>query len=213
MAALGPNGTLVLPSFTGDDDSPFDSAMTPADPDIGVVPDVFWRLPDVRRSDHPFACAAYGLEAARIVADPIPFPPHKRESPVGRVHELDGKVLLLGVGHGENTTIHFAELEAGVPYRRPKHCTVLKDGEPVRIDYDENDHCCQRFALADDWMRERNLQSEGSVGYGTARLMRSRHLVATVVDRLTEEPLTFLHPRDTGCWECDDAWRSVGSGA
>src|SRR5207237_835045 len=80
---------------------------------------------------------------------------------IGRVHELDGPVLLLGVGHDANTTIHLAELLAGVPYGVPRHCTVVQDGRPVRLDYLENDHCCERFAQVDDWLQERGLQSEG----------------------------------------------------
>lgn len=78
-------------------------------------------------------------------------------SPVGRVRDLDGQVLLLGVGHDANTTLHLAELLAGVPYRTSKYCTILQNGRPVRIDYGENDHCCQRFALADEWLRSGGL--------------------------------------------------------
>lgn len=126
--ALGHDGTLVMPSWTGDDDEPFDPATTPASADLGVVPDTFWRLPGVARSDHPFASAAAGPQAERITAGPLPIPPHTPDSPVGRVYELNGQVLLLGVGHDSDTTLHLAELQAGVPYRVPKHCTILQDG-------------------------------------------------------------------------------------
>jgi aminoglycoside N3'-acetyltransferase len=166
-------------------------------------------MPGVMRGDHPFAFAAAGPRAARIVADPLPLPPHTRESPVGRVHELDGQVLLLGVGHDANTTLHFAELLAGVPYRVPKHCTVLRDGRPVRVEYGENDHCCERFALADEWLRGRGFQAEGQVGHAQARLVRARHIVEVALDHLAREPLVFLHPADAGCAECDEARRSV----
>lgn len=40
-AALGADGTLVMPSWTGDDDEPFDPAGTPVAPDLGVVADTF----------------------------------------------------------------------------------------------------------------------------------------------------------------------------
>lgn len=208
-AALGPGGTLVMPSWTGDDDEPFDPAATPASPDLGVVADTFWRLPGVVRSDHPFAFAATGPQAERITSGPLPLPPHSPGSPVSRVHELDGQVLLLGVNHDADTTIHLAELLAGVPYRVSNHCTVLQDGRPVRIDYGENDHCCARFALADDWLRQRGLQSEGRVGHAHARLARSRDIVAVAREHLARDPLLFLHPADAGCAECDEARRST----
>ncbi|HEU4883512.1 MAG TPA: AAC(3) family N-acetyltransferase [Longimicrobium sp.] len=154
-AALGPDGTLVMPSWTGDDEEPFDPVATPASADLGVVADTFWRMPGVIRSNHPFAFAAAGPRAAEITADPLPLPPHIPASPVGRVHDLGGQVLLLGVNHDADTTLHLAELLAGVPYRLPKSITVLQDGCPVRVEYGENDHCCARFALADAWLRER----------------------------------------------------------
>lgn len=208
-AALGPDGTLVMPSWTGNDDEPFDPAATPASPELGIVPETFRRLPGTARSRHPFAFAAAGPQAARITADPLPMPPHIPASPVGRVHELDGQVLLLGVGHDADTTLHLAEHLAGVPYRTPKRCTVLQDGRPVRIDYEEIDHCCARFALADTWLREHGLQAEGRVGHAHARLARARDIVAVALEHLVRDPLLFLHPADTGCAECDAARRGI----
>lgn len=209
--ALGPEGTLAMPSWSGDDDAPFDPRSTPASPDLGVVADTFWRLPGVLRSDHFFAFAAAGPQAARITAGPLPLPPHTPESPVGRVHELDGQVLLLGVDHDADTTLHLAELLAGVPYRVPRHCTVLRDGRPVRVDYGENDHCCARFTLADGWLRERGLQSEGPVGHAHARLARARDIVRVALEHLARDPLLFLHAPAEGCADCDEARRSTAA--
>jgi len=206
---LGPEGTLVMPSWGGDEDAPFDRIVSPASADLGVVADTFWRLPGVRRSDHGNAFAAAGPEALRVTAGPLPLPPHIPESPVGRVHELNGQVLLLGVGQDANTTLHLAELMAGVAYGVPKHCTVLRGGHAVRVDYDENDHCCELFALADGWLRGRGVQSDGRVGNAPARLARSREIVRIAVEHLAREPLAFLHPVSAGCLECDEARRST----
>jgi aminoglycoside N3'-acetyltransferase len=203
--ALGPDGTLVMPSWTGNDDEPFDPVQTPAAADLGVVADTFWRLPGVRRSSHLFAFAAAGREAERIVADPLPLPPHIPASPVGRVHDLDGQVLLVGVDHDANTTLHFAELLAGVPYGVSKSCLVLTEGRPVRLEYRENDHCCMRFVLADDWLRARGLQREGRVGHAHARLARARDIVTVALEHLAADPLVFLHGAGEGCAECDEA--------
>jgi aminoglycoside 3-N-acetyltransferase len=124
--ALGPGGTLVMPSMTDDEDHPFDAKTTPCT-GMGVVADTFWRLPGVLRSDSPHAFAAAGTRAARITAPhPIDLP-HGPDSPVGRVHDLGGQVLLLGVGHDGNTTIHLAEYLAGVRYRRQKYAMVVRD--------------------------------------------------------------------------------------
>ncbi len=210
--ALGPEGTLVMPSWGDDDATPFDPAATHVAPDLGVVAETFRHQPGVVRSAHPFAFAAVGPWAVDITRDPLPLPPHAAASPVGRVHELDGEVLLLGVGHDADTTLHLAELLGGAPYRTPKHCTVADvDGRPVRVEYGENDHCCERFALADDWLRARGLQREGVVGSASARLLRSRDIVSVACEQLARDPLVFLHLPEAACGECDMARRSVGT--
>lgn len=209
--ALGPSGTLVMPAWSGDDDEPFDPLTTSAALSLGVVADTFWRLPGVLRSNHFHAFAAVGPEAALITSDPLPLPPHIPESPVGRVHDLNGQVLLLGVGHDSDTTLHLAELLASVPYRLTKYCTVLRGGRLVRIDYQENDHCCERFAFADEWLRARGLQSEGRVGHAQARLAHARDIVGVALEQLARDPLLFLHPPSAGCVECDEARRSIDS--
>jgi aminoglycoside N3'-acetyltransferase len=207
-AALGPDGTLVMPAMSDDDNRPFDVATTPCS-GMGVVADRFWRLPDVSRSDNVSSFAAIGPLAAAITAPHPLAPPHGIDSPVGRVAALGGWVLLLGVGHTENTTIHLAEALARVPYRIRKWCTVVRDGVPTRVEYEETDHCCQGFLLLDRWLRERGCQREGVVGNGPARLMRAAEVVRVAVAHLLVEPCVFLHPRNTGCDECDCAWSSI----
>jgi aminoglycoside 3-N-acetyltransferase len=210
--AVGSEGTIVMPSWGDDDEIPFDPARTPVAADLGVTAELFRRRPGVRRSDHPFAFAALGPHAATVTADPFPRPPHAAASPVGRVYDLEGRVLLLGVGHDADTTVHLAESMAGVPYQVPKHCTVLEAGRAVRVEYTENDHCCQRFALVDEWLRARGLQREGPVGHAGARLADSRDIVAVVRERLAEDPLIFLHPPGSGCAECDEARQHSSEG-
>lgn len=207
--AVGPEGTLVMPSWTSDDHAVFDRTRTPAAPDLGIVAVRFWQMPGVERSDHPFAFAAAGPRAEEILRDPLPIPPHVPASPVGRVRDADGQVLLLGVEHDADTTIHLAELEAVVPYRRRKSITIERAGRPFRLEYGENDHCCEKFRLVGDWLDQEGLQSTGPIGSGTGRLSRSTDVVRVVVDRLTQDPMTFLHPRGSSCRQCQEAWHST----
>jgi aminoglycoside N3'-acetyltransferase len=206
-SALGPYGTLVMPSMSDDDERVFEPGKTPS-AGMGVVADTFWRLPGVARSDSPHAFAAVGPKAAEITrAHPLDVP-HGLDSPVGRVHELDGQVLLLGVGHDANTTVHLAESLAGVRYRRPKHLTALVDGQPTRIAYEEIDHCCEMFRLVDGWLDAAGRQRRGIVGHSEARLARSRDIVAAAVARLRRDETVFLHPPGVD-GECDEARASL----
>jgi aminoglycoside N3'-acetyltransferase len=96
---LGPDGTLVMPAWSGNDDEPLDPASTPTSPDLSVVPDHLLAAPwgDPKQ---PPVCFCSGRPAGGwITSGPFPIPPHTLESPVGRMYELDGQVLLLGVGH------------------------------------------------------------------------------------------------------------------
>lgn len=90
-----------------------------------------------------------------------------------------------------------------------KYCIILQDGVPTRIDYGEIDHCCRNFVLVGRWLDERGLQRVGRVGHASARLARSRDVVATVVEELAADPCRFLCPEGTGCEECDLAWKST----
>ena len=208
LEAIGPEGTLVMPSWTDDDDEVFDPAAYEVDDHLGVVADEFWQRAGAVRGTHPFAVAALGPRADEVAGAPFVLPPHAPGSGIAKVHDLDGWVLLLGVDHDGDTTIHLGELMADVPYRVPHFITVLEDGEPKRIDYGENDHCCQNFVWVGDWLRARGLQRESVVGYGRAQLARARDIVTTVVEELAEDPCRLLHARGT-CESCDEAWASL----
>jgi aminoglycoside 3-N-acetyltransferase len=208
QAALGPNGTLVMPSMTDDDDHPFERRSTPC-VGMGVVADIFWRMPGVLRSDSPHAFAAIGPEASRITADHPLDVPHGLNSPVGRVYDLDGRILLLGVGHDANTTIHLAEGLAGVRYRRRKSVTIIEGGKLARYGYGEIDHCCDNFKLVDQWLDAGGRQRHGPVGHGEGRLAGARDVVATVTDRLRTNETVFLHEPGVDT-QCDEARASIG---
>ena len=199
LEVLGTDGTLVMPSMADDDDTPFDRTAIPCRA-VGLVADTFWRMPGVLRSDNPHAFAAHGPLASRIT-QPHPIDiPHGVDSPPGRVFHLDGSILLLGVGHDANTTLHVAEAIAGVRYRQPKYATVLEHGKPKRYEYGETDHCCENFNLLDEWLGER--QRRGKVGDAQARLFKARDAVAAALQRLRENETVFLHPAGA-CGECD----------
>jgi aminoglycoside 3-N-acetyltransferase len=200
---LGATGTLVMPAMADDDIHAFDPATSPCR-SMGVVADTFWRLPGVLRTDSPHAFAAEGPHAPEITRDQPVEIPHGPDSPVGRVHDLDGQVLLLGVGHDANTTLHLAENLATVRYRRQAVATVLVAGRATRCHYEEVDHCCENFSLMDVWLDPAGLQRRGTVGHGEARLARSRDLVRIAVAHLKDNETVFLHPPGA-CGECDEA--------
>lgn len=150
--AVGPSGTVLVNVGVRDDWSwvndrpeheraqllagadPFDALTTPADPDNGVVAEVFRTAPGTLVSDHPEGrFAARGALAAELVAD-VPWDDYYGPgSPLERFVERGGRVLRLGADEDTVTLLHYAEhlvpLEGKRRVRR--HRLVATPGGPA----------------------------------------------------------------------------------
>ena len=87
----------------------FFTPRMPADPLMGIIPETFRKHPRARRSSHPIQSFA-GMNAGKFLEaqrldDPL--------GPLGALEKQDGWVVLLGVDHTVNTSIHYAEKLAG----------------------------------------------------------------------------------------------------
>jgi len=136
-AAVGPDGTLLMTLGARDDRAwinerperdrpgllrgtePFDCLQTPADPDMGILAEVFRRRPRTLVSDHPEGrFGASGPLADRLVQD-VPWDDYYGPgSPLERFVQAGGRVLRLGADLGTVTLIHFAEYLAPIPSKR-----------------------------------------------------------------------------------------------
>ena len=81
----------------------------PADPSMGVVADMLRRHPAAHRSSHPIL-SFVGIQAdealqAQTIEEPL--------APIRCLVDKQAWVLLVGVNHTRNTSIHFAEKLAG----------------------------------------------------------------------------------------------------
>jgi len=148
---LGPQGTLVMPTHCGDLSDPANwknppvpeawwdiirKTMPPYDPDVtptrgmGIIPETFRKQKGVLRSIHPqVSFAAWGAEAVRVTEGHSLDFGLGEASPLARVYDLQGWVLLLGVGYENNTSLHLAEYRASYPGRR-----AIEDGAPMLVD-------------------------------------------------------------------------------
>jgi aminoglycoside 3-N-acetyltransferase len=87
---------------------PFHPDM-PVDKMMGALPEVLRKHPKAKRSVHPIQSFA-GINANAIVNAQTIFDPF---APIAALAEQDGWVLLLGVDHTVNTSIHYGEKLAG----------------------------------------------------------------------------------------------------
>lgn len=200
LDVLTPTGTLMVPTHTSANSDPadwqhppvpaawwptireqspgFDPARTPSQ-GMGIFPEVVRCWPGARRSVHPYVSfAAVGARASAIVEN------HPLEdalgdgSPLGALYRENGKVLLLGCGHGSNTSLHLSECRQAQPVMAKYGGSVRRPSGAGRWvtwtapEADESD-----FPEAGDAYEQTGTVRIGRVGNADAHLMPQRELV------------------------------------
>jgi len=214
QAAVGEGGNLLLPTlpFSG---SAYeyaragritDVARTPSH--MGLLTEIFRRLPGVRRSIHPtHPVAAWGARSEELIrGHHESLTPCGRGSPFHRLLELRGKVLLAGVDVRSMTFFHYMEevLEPSMPFS-PFTAewfdlqTRAADGRlyltRTRL-YDPAVSSRRDVRLMVDPLRRGGLWNEGKVG-------RLRLIVLDAVD--VAETLQSMAGRGAYCYEPGEA--------
>ena len=206
LDVIGPTGTLTMPSHSGDwsdparwvnppvpeswwpviaaECPPYDPYATPMY-QMGVIPQALLARRQTLRSAHPSVShMALGAQASAVCGSHPLDHGFGETSPLARLYELDAKVLLLGVGHDSNTSLHLAEHRAAWPSKRTitQHSAVLVDGERHWVEYTELDGDTDDFVALGAEFESTGRGHTGSVGAATARLMRQRELVDFATD-------------------------------
>ena len=208
---LGETGTLVMPTHSTDLTEPSQwenppvpeswwpvirATMPAYQPDLtptrsmGIIAETFRKQKGVLRSAHPHhSFCAYGHQASHITNNHSLEFSLGEDSPLARIYDLDGYVLLLGVGHDSNTSMHLAEYRATFP---TKH--IVQEGAPIltadsrswttfeNIDLDSSDfeQIGEDFLCSDVRIEVHH----GKVGLANCQLMPQRAVVDFAVNWL-----------------------------
>ncbi|MCY3739596.1 MAG: AAC(3) family N-acetyltransferase [Candidatus Poribacteria bacterium] len=208
---LEETGTLVMPAHSTDLSDPsqwknppvpeswwqiirdtmpaYDPNLTPTR-SMGKIAETFRKQNGVLRSAHPQSSfCARGPQASSIINNHALAYGFGEHSPLARIYDLQGYVLLLGVDHSSNTSIHLAEYRADFPSKR-----VVQEGAPISqagsttwttfedIDVDDSDF----DRLGEDFLRsdEEKIVQCGKVGIADCQLMPQRAVVDYAVNWL-----------------------------
>ncbi|WP_406242780.1 aminoglycoside N(3)-acetyltransferase [Streptomyces anulatus] len=211
LDALGDDGTLVVPTHSGNNSDPaywgnrpvpeswwadiraamppFDARTTPS-LGVGVIPEAVRTWPGAVRSCHPqTSFAAVGPHAAKIVEGHALDCRLGERSPLARLEEAGARVLLLGTDFASCTAFHLAE------YRVP--ASQVDNSFAVMTAQGRRWSTVRDTAISDDrfdelgaaFERESSLTS-GRVGGAKARLFGLADAVA-----YAETWLTVHRPR------------------
>lgn len=210
MECVGKEGTIMMPSQSWKNLDPeagvhweepkewwqiirdhwpaYDKAITPTNT-MGAVAEMFRRWPGVLRSDHPArSVAAWGKHAEYLTRDHDLSNIFGDGSPVGKLYELDGYVLLIGVGYDKNTSLHLADARAVYPgkHQTTEHSAVMVNGERKWVAYETLYVDGKDFGEIGEAFERQGRGKEEPLGCGRLRLMRQRELVDFAVEWIGE---------------------------
>lgn len=201
LEIVGEEGTLMMPSQTWKNLDPstgvhweepeewwdiiranwpaYDKEITPVI-GMGVVAEMFRKWPGAKRTDHPArSIAAVGKYAEYITKEHDLSNIFGERSPVAKLYELDGYILLIGVGYDKNTSLHLAEVRANFPTKRfaDESSAIMVNGKREWVTYNTQAVDDEDFVkLGDEYEKEANI-SVHKVGDANVRFMKQRPLV------------------------------------
>ena len=200
LDALGPEGTLIVPTLTGHEnlfpESPPHIDLRTAPAWIGKVPNVFLRRPEARRSIHPtHSCAAIGPRAQELTrGHQHSLTPCGITSPFFRNAAAGGQIALIGCGLDVCTTLHTVEELANVDWHLQKEVSYGSciDATGRRIEVPCRLHSYagppRDYPALEPVLLERRLMRIGRVGASTVRLIDAMGLIETALELMARDP-------------------------
>ena len=157
----------------------YDKRLTPTNT-MGVVAETFRLWLWSYRSDHPArSVAANGKHATDLTINHDLSDIFGDGSPIGRLYDLDGYVLLIGVGYDKNTSLHLADARAVYPGKHmvTEHSAVFEGGKRVWKAYETLYVDGKDFCQIGEAFEKTSRVKKVTLGNATLRLMRQRELV------------------------------------
>lgn len=199
LESLGPAGNLMLPTFNYTHPLPrpcFDPAQTPCR--TGAIPETARKQQHAVRSVHPtHSVVVFGPRADELTSGHLETRAFGVGSPLDRLLDLGGKILLLGVGHTSNSALHVVEEHAGRPkvpwsVELPEIKIRLPGGEMINHRIDTSPSCSTGFGDAEATLRAADAIQDVRVADARGQLVDGRSLRDAMLERILREPEALL---------------------
>jgi len=199
LKVVGKEGTIIVPTFSSE--KPFRIKKSPTL--LGTIPEALRNRKDSVRSLHPLVpVSAIGENAEYIVADHENCDvPQGIESPYGKVIELNGYVLLLGVDLDRCTLMHTFEIQADAPYLSEISGEYIdRNGNKTHKNYKQFPGPHRDFIGLGKRLEKAGIIKKIRIGCSIARLMKAKDLISEGLKAMEEDTAAVLceNPR------CDD---------
>ncbi|HUT80742.1 MAG TPA: AAC(3) family N-acetyltransferase [Candidatus Bathyarchaeia archaeon] len=199
MEVITPEGTIAMPSMTTGNTDPqcwnyppvpqewweiIRKESTPYRPEItptrgmGRIPEIFRQYKGVLRSNHPIASfAAWGKYARKITEEHDLVEEFGMKTPLGKLYDLDAKILLLGVGYENNTSLHLSESLADLQNHpiMPQGAAIHENGKRVWLTW------TAKVSDSDDF-HDLGLAYEASINYKPGRIGQAESRLVSMSD-------------------------------
>jgi aminoglycoside 3-N-acetyltransferase len=191
LEVLGPEGTLMVPTFTHSATEYFDPLESPSK--NGAITEAARLRPGALRSLHPtHAVTVIGPDAAELLEGDLECGALGKGCALDRLAKKGGHILLLGVSHKANSIIHVGEDQAGDPDRtkrwsreNPKR-VILK--HPTRGEEEvlltSMMGSTVAFGRMEAELRVRGQLVEGKIGEADCQLMKGQDVIEATRDIL-----------------------------
>jgi len=201
MEVLTPEGTLVMPTMSSDNTDPQNWQNPPVPDDwkqmirenmtayhpaytptrgMGKIPETFRNYPDVLRSNHPQSSfTAWGKLKEEICGEHDLSPCFGKNSPLEKLYNNNSKILLLGVDHQNNTSLHYAEWKAQVKNKpiQKQGAAVFANNQRVWKSFEDIEYIDEDFPQIGAEFESVYEIRVGKIGQAPAKLLPMKELV------------------------------------
>lgn len=197
---LTPEGSIIMPSHSAELSNPKDWG-NPSVPEgwhneiirtmpafnlngtptfqMGKIPNNFLLHKNIKRSDHPiYSFAAWGKNSNYITQNHSLNHGMGDNTPLGKIYELDGHILLLGVEYENNSSMHLGEEKSNISKTSLKESPIIENNKKTWKTYQEHDYDEDLFNIIGEAFEKHSITLvKEKIGNANAKLMKQRELV------------------------------------